>query len=161
MKKYWILGIAIGILLGACQKNTANEKRVEEINPGNEVADIIRNPASAAGLIDTNRLAKMTFSETQFNFGEIEEGEVVEHVFQFTNTGKVPLIISDARSTCGCTVPEWSKEPIEPGANSEIKVRFDSTGKKGEQLKPITITANTYPSETVLYLGGFVREKHS
>jgi hypothetical protein len=81
---------------------------------------------------------------------------VVEHTFAFTNTGKKPLLISNARSTCGCTVPDWPKEPIMPGKSGVIQVRFNTENKAKEQVKPVTITANTYPATNKVYLQGFV-----
>lgn len=159
MKKIFILAIAASFLLIACQAKKTNEKRIEEISPGGGVADIIRNPVTAEGPIDTVNVAKMTFASVEYNFGEVSEGKVVEHTFEFTNSGKVPLLISDARSTCGCTVPEWSETPIAPGEKGKIKVRFNTTGKVNEQHKQVTITANTYPSETFVSLLGFVRPK--
>lgn len=160
MKKTWtIITIAL-FALGACQKNPSNEKRVEELSVTSN-ADIIRNPDSADGSQDTANVAKMTFEEITFDFGEAKQGDIVTHVYKFKNTGKVPLLISDARSTCGCTIPEWSKEPIEPGQSSEINVKFNTAGKSEKQEKPITITANTYPSETKVYLKGFVKEQVS
>lgn len=160
MKNFWAIGVALGLIIGACQKNASSDKKIEEISTEGKVSDIIRNPVSADGILDSTKVARMIFSETEFDFGTIKEGEVVEHTFPFTNTGKVPLIISDARSTCGCTVPEWSKEPILPGETSQIKVRFNSTNKSGAQNKPVTVTANTYPAETVVYLKGFVQDKN-
>ena len=161
MKNFWVIGIVLSLLAIACQKKVSGEKKIQEIETEGGVSDLIRNPASANGAVDSTNVAKMTFLETEFDFGEVKEGEVVEHIFSFTNNGKVPLIISDARSTCGCTVPEWSKEPILPGEKSEIRVHFNSTNKSGQQHKPVTITANTYPAETVVHLRGLVREKNS
>ncbi len=94
--------------------------------------------------------ATMAFSEIKHDFGTITEGEKVEHVFKFKNTSANPLIINNARGSCGCTVPEWPKEPIAPGASSEIRVKFDSKGKKGSNNKQVTIDANTIPGSTVL-----------
>ena len=82
---------------------------------------------------------------------------MVEHTFSFTNQGKVPLLITDARSTCGCTVPEWPRQPIAPGQVAEISVRFDTQQKFNQQNKPVTITANTLPAQTTIYLRGFVK----
>lgn len=161
MKFFLAIGFALVLLAVACQKNASSDKRVEEIPTDGNVSAIIRNPVSADGIVDSTQVAKLVFLETEYNFGEIQEGEVIEHVFQFTNIGKVPLIISDARSTCGCTVPKWSKEPIAPGETSEISVQFNSTNKSGQQNKPITITANTYPAETVVHLKGVVRDKNT
>jgi hypothetical protein len=70
--------------------------------------------------------------------------------FKFKNTGDKPLIISNAQGSCGCTVPDYPKEPVAPGASAEIKVKFNSKGKKGQETKFVTLTANTDPAETRL-----------
>ena len=93
-------------------------------------------------------LPAFQFGEELHDFGTIKDGDVVEHTFQFINTGEAPLIISDAKATCGCTVPEWPKEPIPVGAAGEIKVRFNSKNKPGIQNKTVTLTANTWPATT-------------
>ncbi|MEO1436158.1 MAG: DUF1573 domain-containing protein, partial [Bacteroidota bacterium] len=90
--------------------------------------------------------------------GTVNEGETVEHTFTFTNTGKVPLTIQSAKSTCGCTVPDYPKEPIAPGVSGEISVRFNSKGKSGRQRKPINIVANTWPAKTTVFIDGEVKK---
>jgi len=155
MKKLLFACLLAGALL-ACGNETNNGKKIEEVESAGKISSIIRNPETADGVADTINVAKLTFAETRFNFGEIDEGGVVKHTFKFTNTGKVPLIISDARSTCGCTVPEWPAEPVAPGEEGEIFVKFDTKNKKDKQSKPITITANTYPSQTKIHLDGYV-----
>ena len=92
-------------------------------------------------------LPEFTFEEESFDFGVINEGDVVEHVFAFTNTGNSPLVISAAKGSCGCTVPEFPKEPIGVGEKAEILVKFNSRKKPGQQNKTVTITANTYPTQ--------------
>ncbi len=104
--------------------------------------------------------SEMTFEESTFDFGKIMDGDKVEHVFEFVNTGKAPLIISNAKGSCGCTVPVWPKEPIPPGEKGEIKVVYNSKGKgkvggKNEN-KTVTITANTQPAETRIFIKGIV-----
>ncbi len=137
-------------------------KSLEEIQlEGASNSAIVRNPVSANTPTDTVNVAKITFEETEFDFGDVDEGAIVEHVFRFKNTGKVPLLISDARSTCGCTVPLWPKEPIAPGQSGEINVKFDTKGKSKMQKKPVTIIANTYPAATIVQLVGVVRGKPS
>ena len=106
--------------------------------------------------VDPATAANMSFEEQSFDFGTITEGDKVEHVFKFTNTSENPLTITNARGSCGCTVPEWPKEPIAPGAASEIRVSFDSKGKKGPNNKSVTITANTIPTNTVLQISADV-----
>lgn len=95
-------------------------------------------------------LPAFQFTESQHDFGTIKDGDVVEHTFKFTNNGEIPLIISDAKATCGCTVPEWPKEPVPVGETGEIKVRFNSKNKPGIQNKTVTLTANTWPATTRL-----------
>lgn len=136
-----------------------SKKVVEEIKAGDKISDIIRNPIDADKTVDTINVAKLVFEDKRYNFGTVDQGDVVRHVFKFTNEGKVPLLISDAKSTCGCTVPEWPNEPIAPGESGSISVRFDTKNKTERQSKPITITANTYPTKTYLHVNGFVNPK--
>lgn len=100
--------------------------------------------------------AAFQFEETNYNFGEIQEGNTVEHVFQFKNVGDAPLKISKADASCGCTVPSWPKEPIPVGETGEIQVKFDSKNKSGVQNKRVTLTANTSPARTILRIKGTV-----
>jgi len=92
--------------------------------------------------VDSANAPVITFEESIFEFGEIMQGDVVEHVFVFTNTGKSPLILSNVKTTCGCTAPTWPREPIAAGETSEMLVRFNSRGKSGMQNKTITIFSN-------------------
>jgi hypothetical protein len=94
------------------------------------------------------------FAEPDFEFGTVEQGEMVTNVFTFTNTGDQPLIITGARGSCGCTVPQWPKEPILPGEVSSITVEFNTKGKMGKQAKKVTLTANTNPPQSFLYVKG-------
>jgi hypothetical protein len=91
-----------------------------------------------------------------FDFGTIQEGAIVEHDFKFKNEGEYPLILNNISSSCGCTTPEWPKEPIGPNQTSSIKVRFDSKNKSGPQVKTITVYANTEPAYSELRLKGIV-----
>ncbi|MEQ9466074.1 MAG: DUF1573 domain-containing protein [Ekhidna sp.] len=107
----------------------------------------VNNPAeSAPAEKPEGPLPAIKFEEELHDFGTIKDGDVVEHVFSFVNDGEAPLIISDAKATCGCTVPEWPKEPIPVGGSGEIKVRFNSKNKPGVQNKTVTLTANTWPT---------------
>jgi|UniRef100_UPI0040472956 hypothetical protein len=84
----------------------------------------------------------ISFKENSIDFGDIVQGQKVEHTFVLTNTGKQPLIISNVAATCGCTVPSWPKEPVAPGKSAEIKVSFNSTGKVGKQNSVVRIYSN-------------------
>jgi len=90
-----------------------------------------------------NKLPKIEFDKAVHDFGTINEGDKVETEFIVKNTGENDLVIADAKASCGCTVPEWPKEPIAPGASAAIKVSFDSSGKPGKQSKTVTLTTNT------------------
>lgn len=99
------------------------------------------------------------FSKVEHDFGTISEGQSVEYTYQVKNTGPVPLIIQDAKPSCGCTVPDWTKQPIPPGGTGFVKAKFDSSGKPGIQNKTITVTANTWPKQTVLRFKAMVTPK--
>lgn len=92
----------------------------------------------------------MKFDRMQHDFGKVERESKSTTVFTFTNTGNEPLIIENAKGSCGCTVPKWPKEPVMPGKTAEMEVTFDSGKKKGSQNKKVTITANTIPKTTQL-----------
>ena len=92
----------------------------------------------------------LTFEKNTHDFGDITQGDRVEKVFTFTNTGNEPLIISDIRVTCGCTVPKWPRQPIMPGEKGEITVGFNSAGKMGKQNKTVTVISNTVGDDALI-----------
>ena len=100
----------------------------------------------------------LQWNETTFDFGTVNAGEIVEHTYKFKNVGKHPLNITQAKGSCGCTVPSYPKTPVAPGAEGEIKVRFDSKNKKGKRNQIVTITANTPEGNTKLNLTGMVND---
>jgi hypothetical protein len=95
----------------------------------------------------------------EHDFGTINEDDEVEYSFRFTNTGSEPLYIESAKGSCGCTVPQKPEGPVQPGASDEIKVKFNSAGKKNNQTKTVTLTANTEEITTVLTIKAFVNPK--
>ena len=117
---------------------------------GEVSTDLINNPNTASESGQSDAMPEMIFEEEAFDFGDISQGEKVEHSFVFENKGESDLIISSAVGSCGCTVPSYPKEPIKPGATGEIQVVFDSNGKKGAQHKRVTIVANTNPNKTMI-----------
>jgi hypothetical protein len=147
------------MLLAACQPPPPGE-RVEEIRTSaGAVAELIRNPISAGKPADTTDAPVLRFDETTVDFGDIADDQIVTATFAFTNAGVRPLIISSARGSCGCTASDWPKDPVPPGGRNELVVRFDPTGKEGPQVKPLTITANTYPNTTSLTILANVKPK--
>lgn len=119
----------------------------------NAQTDKVAAPAPAVAPAST---AEMTFEAEEFNFNTVKQGESVQRDFTFTNTGKEDLIITNAQGSCGCTVPQWPKEPIKKGGKGVIKVTFNSAGKMGLQDKTVTITSNAKNSPRVLHLKGTV-----
>ena len=92
--------------------------------------------------------AVITFEKKTHDFGDIAQGDKVEHTFYFTNTGNEPLIITNVQVSCGCTVPKgWPRDPIPPGGKGELTVSFNSAGKSGRQNKPVTIISNAVNPE--------------
>ena len=159
--KYLIYLIVVLFFTPACrQNNDKKDNGLEEVrlDPKTSNADIVRMPVSADKPLDTTQIAKIQFDSTEYYFGTVKEGTIVKHTFQFKNTGYAPLLISDVRTTCGCTVPTWNKNPIPVGASDKIEVSFNTENKENEQVKKITILANTFPSETVTVMIGRVEK---
>ena len=103
----------------------------------------------------------MTFEKSEHDFGAIEQGTPQETVFKFTNTGDAPLIITDAKSSCGCTVPDYPKNtPIAPGETGELLVKFNGSGQN-QVTKTITVTANTAKGSEILRIKAFVNPKNA
>ena len=98
----------------------------------------------------------MNFNKTTHDFGVIQNGTPVETVFSYTNTGEAPLVITDIKSTCGCTVPkDWSREPLNPGESSQFNVKFDGKGAN-KTSKTVIITANTQTGRETVKITAFI-----
>lgn len=120
------------------------------------VAFLLVSVASFAQQSQKKDGPQITFVKEMHDFGKIKEGVVAEFEFKFTNTGNQPLILSDVRASCGCTTPQWSKEPIMPGKTGMIKVAYNSLGRPGAFNKSITITTNIPDETKVLFIKGDV-----
>ncbi len=129
--------------------NSITNKEVQPQNPAQPAAN-------AQTSTPTGPLTTVEFAEQRFDFGEVMEGEVVKHTYSFTNTGNEPLIISRAKGSCGCTVPKYTTDPIAPGEKGEMVVEFNTRGKRGRKSQKVTITANTNPPQTFIYIEGNV-----
>ena len=147
--KHTLLISLVCLLFAACD----NQNKAE----GEVSTDLINNPATASGEAEGEEaLPAFEFEDDVLNFGTISQGEKVKQRFKFKNVGKSNLIISNAKGSCGCTVPLWPKQPIKPGQEGIIEVVFDSNGKQGRQSKTITLVANTVPNTKVLAIKGDV-----
>ena len=146
MKKMFLLaGVA---LMAAC--NNGGTNAVGKINQD--------NLAQAEKVAEQSKqFPEIKFEETTHDFGEIKQNVKVETSFVFKNTGKVPLVISNASSSCGCTVPEYPKEAIAPGKKEKIKVEYNGSGKDAI-TKTVTLTTNTEKGTETLTIKAFVKE---
>ncbi|MBD79477.1 MAG: hypothetical protein CL840_11210 [Crocinitomicaceae bacterium] len=118
--------------------------------------NVVNNPQTASEDGGVTAMPVMKFEQELFDFGTITQGEKVNLTYKFTNTGNADLIISTAKGSCGCTVPDWPKEPIKPGESGEIKVIFNSDGRNGNQHKTVSINANTQPALNEVAFKGIV-----
>lgn len=109
--------------------------------------------------IDTVGVARIKFDTTFYDFGSLVQGEKATFTFKFKNIGTADLIIYDAYSSCGCTVPNYNKEPISPGESGKIEVLFNSEGKRGIQYKTVVLKLNTIYKERSLSIKANVYDK--
>jgi hypothetical protein len=134
-------------------KNDIETRPAETVSPVDQpgaAAQPVSKPASEPKMSESRTKTSIKFDKVEHNFGKMKQGDVVECAFKVTNTGSEPLIIEEAHGSCGCTVPDYPKEPIPAGQTRDIKVKFNSAGKKGNQSKTVTLTANSDPIQSVL-----------
>lgn len=157
MKNITIMAIAAAIIGMAACKDEPKKETDKNLLP-TTLAD---NPRTADGMDSATYLSMptMDFKDTIHDFATINEGAVVDYDFEFTNNGKNPLIISSAVGSCGCTVPDFPREPVTPGKTGKIHVQFHSAGKFGHQEKSITIHSNSNKGQHLLYIKADVKEK--
>lgn len=134
--------------------STVNDKK--ETKAAADIASI--DPIASTVDKPVGPTTSLAFGETSYDFGSIMQDSENKKVFTFTNTGAEPLIIENAKGSCGCTVPKYPKEPIAPGATGEIEVVYKPGKQKNKQTKNVTITANTDPAKTVLTISADVSE---
>lgn len=149
--------------LASCGGDSATKDAARESLAATAATPATATPAVAAEpAVPVGPLTTIEFEEDTYDFGEVMEGEKVVYEYKFKNTGNEPLIISNAKGSCGCTVPEWPREPIPVGGSDVIKVQFDSKGKGkvgGQpQSKRVTLTTNTDPANVYLTIKGTVNK---
>jgi hypothetical protein len=152
MKKACFLLLAAGITLLSCSDQHKKEKKGLDTS-------LINNPRTADGSASTDGLATMDFVDTMHDFGSMHEGEKASYEFRFKNNGKAPLLIANAAGTCGCTVPDYPHQPIQPGEEGIINVRFNSAGKTGSQHKSVNIFTNSNKGKHVLNITAEVADQ--
>lgn len=119
--------------------------------------DLIHNPNSASGYDESEKMPRITFESDMHDFGQLMAGENISYSFKFTNTGNADLIVSGCDASCGCTVADYPRERIAPGATGYITVTFKSQGMSGQQVKEVTVSTNAQPSRTKLRIMATVR----
>ncbi|WP_299443376.1 DUF1573 domain-containing protein [uncultured Aquimarina sp.] len=139
--------VILSCTLLSCNNQTKNSS---------STAVAMKNDLNSA---EKNAVPLMTFEETVFDFGTVTEGDILKHTFSFTNTGNAPLVIVNAKGSCGCTVSNWPKEPIAPGMTEEMLVTFNTNGKPNAQNKQVTITTNTAAGKQILKIKAMVTPK--
>jgi len=164
MKVKFVKLIALCVMAAGTVACNNNSKRISEVEnhltevkkSGNEVSSNLNSETKPEG-----PLPVFQFETTDHDFGTINQGDVVEYTYKFKNTGDAPLIIQGAQGSCGCTVPNWTKEPIPAGGSGVVTAKFDSHGKQGAQHKTVTVTSNTWPKQTVLHFEVHVNVKET
>ncbi len=161
-----MMSVAMVAILMSCRDRAA-EKRIAELE--SRLAQIENSKATATTPATTTApateekpagpLPVVEFEGVDHDFGTVNEGQKVSYTYKFKNTGLAPLIIQEAKPSCGCTVPEWSKDPIPVGGSGFVKAEFDTNGKSGVQNKTISVTANTWPKVTQLRFKAMVTAK--
>ena len=144
MKKLFILLLSLIILTGCGEDNPAKKVKEENLQEAQQKLEAM------------NKFPKMEFQYTEVDFGKHKEGEVLDTVFVFKNTGEAPLIISKVKTSCGCTASDWPRDPVMPGDEGKIAVEFNTRGKSGKQTKTITIHSNVKEITTTLKIHAMV-----
>ncbi len=150
MKKYFSAAVIffIAVSLYGCKQ------KEPRINPYLNTLNL--QPAFLA-MLDTPNYTKIKFDGTLFEFGKLKDGDSASHTFNFKNIGRKPLFINRVSSSCGCTVSDYTREPVFEGESGKIRVTFHSKGQKGPIQKMVTVETNTsnYANHT-LYVQGEV-----
>jgi hypothetical protein len=155
MKKIGVFLFGALMLVGmmSCEKSGSGDKNGTDSTgtAANNVATPGDPNSTTAEPVSNMPLTTVEFMEESHNFGEVAEGDKVEHVFKFKNTGSNPLKVNNVKPSCGCTTPDWTKDEVAPGGEGFVKVEFDSKGKRGVQKKSVTVTfENTDPKNKIL-----------
>lgn len=166
MKKF-ALAITIALItisLDSCKKNEPADqlKSVTTTSDlstdGQQIEQTVQTPEEMTKEAQSKPLTTLAISEDMYDFGNIKKGESVEHVYEVTNTGKNPLIISSVKPGCGCTAPDYTKDPIMPGSKGKITLKFDSSNFDGQIHKQAEIYANVEKAPiTISFTGNVIK----
>lgn len=158
-----VLPLVVALSVVSCKKDQSADQLVESTQTQVTMPDSATVPAASIApnqvanaaeatpaAADPKTVTSVALSESTFAFGKIKKGDHKEHTYEITNTGKNPLIISQVKPGCGCTVPDYTKEPIMPGKKGKITLKFDSSNFDGMVQKQAEVFANLEKSPIVL-----------
>ncbi|WP_295337117.1 DUF1573 domain-containing protein [Flavobacterium sp.] len=143
---------ALLVLTTACKKESTNDKEVLLDTISTQTPEAIETVTPTAQVPADGKYPIMTFEKEEHDFGTIQQGDKPSTDFKFKNTGEADLIITAARGSCGCTIPDYPRTPIKPGETGNIKVSFDSKGKQGKTAKTVTLQCNTQEGNKILII---------
>lgn len=156
-----LVALALVAALVSCRDKAA-EKKIAELESRLAQLETSKTPSTTSPTAPTpavtpaadqkpeGPLPVLEFERMEHDFGVVTEGQKVSYTYKFKNTGQAPLIVQTAQPSCGCTVPDWTREPIPVGGSGFVKAEFDTKGKVGPNTKTITVTANTWPKQSTL-----------
>lgn len=162
MKKNILILSVLALAFSSCKKNEQADVLVEETattQPVTQASGDVLMPGATPEIMSQESLIQETknkpqtslaLSENHWDFKDVKKGESVEHVYEVTNTGSNPLVISQVKPGCGCTAPDYTKEPIMPGQKGQITLKFDSSNFDGLQNKQAEVYANVEKAPIVL-----------
>lgn len=159
MKKYILALVALAMITISCNEEAPKTEDKASITPAVEESKakaLETPPTTPTNVVTATTTIEM--DKMEHDFGEIGNTDPVHTTFTIKNTGDNPLIITQAKGSCGCTVPTYPKEPIAPGETGSIEVSYNPKGNKGAQSKTVTLIANTEPANTVLFVKSVVKE---
>ena len=162
-----VLPVVALLSISACEKNQkADQLITEETAVENTTLDtqtmdapVASTPEEMVAEAQSKPLTTVALSESAFSFGKMKKGDHVEHIYEMTNTGKNPLIISQVKPGCGCTVPDYTKDPILPGQKGKITLKFDSSDFDGMVNKQAEVFANVEKAPIIISFSADIQPK--
>jgi hypothetical protein len=139
---------AMGTMNASGASSVVADRTAQPQQPDRSTFDPLTPPSAPPA--DNGPKTTIGFTKDEHDFGKVKQDSENAYTFKFTNTGTIPLTITNAQGSCGCTVPEYPKQPIAPGATGEINVVYKPGKQQGNQAKTVTVTANTEPTQTIL-----------
>lgn len=153
-----VLPLIAVLSLTSCKKDQKADQLIVEEQQAVE-APVVQTQDELVKEAQSKPLTTLALSEANFDFGKLKKGDHVEHIYEVTNTGTNPLIISQVKPGCGCTVPDYTKDPILPGQKGKITLKFDSTNFDGLVNKQAEVYANVEKAPIVLTFSADIEPK--